>query len=109
MFPGSLGTVPVAILPAPGFKPVTEVNKTTLRFGKTGTENSFKWCSILQIDWNHDGVPDLICRFSIRSAGLLAGDKTAILRFKDVNGVARQGRDRIVTSLKDDPDDFLTN
>lgn len=109
VFPSSLGTVPVAILSTPGFKPVTDVNKSTLRFGKTGQETSFKWCSIIQLDLNHDGVPDLVCRFSIRTSGFSAGDKTAILRFKDNRGVAKEGRDRVITSLKDDPDDFLTN
>lgn len=109
VFPGSLGTVPVAILSAPGFKPVTDVNKSTLRFGKTGQESSFKWCSILQFDLNHDGVPDLVCRFSIRASGFLSGDKAAVLRFKTRSGVQREGRDSIITSLKDDPDDFVTN
>lgn len=109
VFPGSLGTVPVVILSTPGFKPVTDVDRNTLKFGKTGTESSFKWCSLIQLDWNHDGVLDLMCRFSIRASGFAAGDKTAVLRFKDVNGIAREGRDSIVTSLKDDPDDFLTN
>ena len=100
------GTVPVAILSQLGLEPFTGVDQATLTFGRTGSEKSLVRCKKHGVDLNKDGVPDLICRFSIRVAGFRAGDNKGILRFRDGEyDFPYEGRDAIVTVTEDEKDD----
>jgi hypothetical protein len=104
--PQSRGNVAVAILSRNGFDAVSAVDQATLRFGRNGTEASLRKCKAKGMDVNRDGLVDLVCRFNIGQAGFQAGDSVGIVRFKDTNGVPYEGRDAIVVSNTDDPDDF---
>lgn len=102
----SNGTVPVAILSQMYLDPTVRVDQGTLTFGRTGSENSFVRCAKKFKDVNGDGVPDLVCRFKISTAGFQSGDAIGILRFKDVDGTLFEGRGSVVIGPPDDPDDF---
>lgn len=60
--PKSKGKIPVALLSSQEFKPM-QVDTTTLRFGKTGKENSLSKCNKSGEDLNNDGFLDLVCHF----------------------------------------------
>lgn len=98
------GTVRVAILSTPTFNAVTQVDISSLRFGRTGTENTLYKCYPGGKDINSDGRPDLICRFTLSSTGLLPTDTRAFMRFADTNGSLYQGSDS-VRILSDGPDE----
>jgi hypothetical protein len=103
----SNGTVPVAILSQTTLDTIVRVDQSTLTFGHTGSENSFVRCAKKKFkDVNGDGVPDLVCRFRIATAGFQSGDTVGILRFKDVDGTLFEGRGSVVIGPPDDDDDF---
>lgn len=81
--------VQVAILSAPGFNPVLQVDPATLTFGRSGDERSLAFCAADEV--NGDGVPDQICRFEISLTGFQPGDLGGILRFKYA-GTWHEGR-----------------
>jgi hypothetical protein len=93
--PNSNGTVLVAILSRPGFDATTKVDTSTLTFGHSGTEQSFVSCEKNSRDVNGDGLPDLICRFSIQQAAFQPSDTKGILLFNDVDGSPFEGTDSI--------------
>jgi Tol biopolymer transport system component len=74
----------VAILPAPAFDPVHEVDKTSLTFGRTGKEHSLASCAA-------DGVK-LVCQFKTALTGFRPGDGIGILRAMKV-GRASDGQE----------------
>jgi WD40-like Beta Propeller Repeat len=106
LHPGGKGAVRVAILATKTFDPVASVNRTTLTFGRTGSENSLYRCDTTTQDVNGDGLPDLICRFTVAATAVLQGDTTAILRFKSVDGISFEGRDSIKVVPYDSPEDL---
>lgn len=60
--PGLLGNIVFFITSSPGFVPGTDVNVATIKFGRTGNEDSVKGnCKVTGEDVNRDGVPDLKC------------------------------------------------
>jgi len=73
------GTVPVAILSTATFDATTRVARTSLTFGRTGTEASLKACEKTR-DINRDRLPDLVCTFETRATDLRKGDRTAVLQ-----------------------------
>ena len=85
------GVTPVAILGTATFAPTTEVNQSTLRFGRTGTEASPAGCSVSDV--NSDGDDDLLCTFSTPAAGFVMGDVTGVLRGALNSGRPIQGQD----------------
>lgn len=102
----SHGEVSVAILSQAGFDATTQVDQSTLTFGHAGDETSFVRCEKKNFkDINKDGLPDLVCRFNIRSAAFQPGDTVAILRFSDVDGAPFEGRDAVAIGPFDDGDD----
>jgi len=89
------GTIPVAILSTPTFDALTQVNQTSLTFGRTGSEKSLAFCSDAT-DVNGDGLPDLICNFNTVLTGFQAGDTTGVLEGKTVNGTIIMGSDSVI-------------
>jgi hypothetical protein len=93
----SHGKTPVAILSAPGFSAVTDVDVSSLTFGRAGGENSLAFCNGGGEDVNRDGLPDLVCHFDTQAAGLQSGDTLAVLMGRTVLGAAIRGQEAIVT------------
>ncbi len=76
----SKGKIPVAILSTESFLATTEIDQTTITFGKTGDEASLSKCNGNGEDVNSDGILDLVCHFSTRLTGFAAGDTAACSR-----------------------------
>jgi len=93
--PQSKGTIPVAILSASGFNAPSQVDTTSLKFGRTGNESSLAFCSSPQ-DVTGDGLLDLVCHFSTQKTGFQAGDTQGVLTGKTVSGTPIRGTDSVV-------------
>lgn len=92
----SKGQLTVAILSTATFDATSTVNRSSLTFGRTGTERSLSSCDSLGTDVNGDGLPDLICHFSIPQADFQLGDTTGILKGLTSANQAIVGDDTIV-------------
>lgn len=98
----SRGVVLVAILSQQGFDATTEVNRSSLTFGRTGDEDSLRkwgrneipWC--YEKDINNDNIDDLVCRFSILKTEFTLGDTVGILKGETIDGTALEGSDSVV-------------
>jgi len=104
--PKSRGLIEVVILSTKKFDAAKQVNRSTITFGRTGSEQSLKRCSEKAKDVNNDGLPDLRCRFWINNAGFQNNDKIGVLRFVGNDGTPYEGRDTIMIINTDDEDDF---
>ena len=93
---GSHGKIPVAILSTATFNAVTDVDASSLTFGRTGNEQSLAFCDTGGEDVNGDGLPDLVCHFETQSTGFQAGDTLGILMGKTVQGATIVGQEAIV-------------
>ena len=91
----SKDTLPVAILSTQDFDAASQVDKTSLTFGKTGDEVSLASCNKKTKDINDDGLKDLVCQFNIPLTGFHIGDTAGILKGKTVNGDGLTGQDSI--------------
>jgi hypothetical protein len=100
--PKSRGRIHVAILSTPEFDALTMIDRTTIRFGRTGEEESLHSCKEKGRDVNHDSLKDLVCIFSIQESGFQQGDEIGILTAQTVDGVAVVGQDSIRVVRKDD-------
>jgi hypothetical protein len=99
-FPNSLnlrskGKVPVAILSTGLFDAPSELNKSSLSFGRTGDEESLAFCNESGEDVNGDGLLDLVCHFRTQLTGFQIGDAEGILRGTTIDGVNIEGRDSV--------------
>lgn len=74
------GKVPVAILSTATFNAPVDVDRTTLTFGRAGTENSFSHCEPTAVDVNGDSRLDLVCNFEVTLTQLVLGDVSATLK-----------------------------
>jgi len=94
--------IPVALLSSDSFDPMS-VDRSSLKFGSTGEENSLIHCSRRGIDVNHDGKPDLICRFDFAKSDFVPGDNEGIVTGTTNGGDAFEGRGwlKIVTGERD--------
>ena len=92
--PSSNGSIPVAILSAPGFNASSQVDTTSLEFGRTGNESSLAFCSSPQ-DVNGDGLPDLVCHFTTQKAGFRSGDTQGVLTGRTTGGTSIRGTDSV--------------
>lgn len=101
--PKSRGTIPVAILSTPDFDAPSEVDKTSLTFGRTGDEPSLAKCTKSDEDVNGDGLLDVVCHFNTQETDFEAGDAVGILKGLRVDGGSIQGSDsvRIVTNTRE--------
>jgi hypothetical protein len=88
--------VAIAILSEPGFDATTEVDRTSLTFGRTGDEPSLVRCNRRGQDENGDGLADLVCHFAIQRMGFRLGDTVGVLEGRTVGGVAIEGRDSVL-------------
>jgi 6-phosphogluconolactonase len=77
---GGQGTIPVAILSHRNFNAPAEVNPQSLTFGHSGNEASLTFCDSTPEDLNGDGLPDLVCHFTTKTAAFQAGDTQGILK-----------------------------
>ena len=91
--PKNKGNIGVAILSAPWFDPVRQIDQTSITFGPTGSQSSPASC--VANDVNQDGIPDLVCEFDV-AAKFAPTDTQAILKAKDANGFLFEGRDTVI-------------
>ncbi len=91
----SRGTIPVAILSTADFDAPSQVDKTSLTFGRTGDEESLAFCTRSAEDVNGDGLLDQVCHFKTRNTGFQQGDTEGILKGMTVDGVSIEGRDSV--------------
>ncbi len=90
---GSKGNIPVAILSTESFNVVTSVDQSSLTFGVHGDEPSLRSCSVEDV--NGDGLLDLMCHFSTRTAGFSAGDTEGVLKGETISGTPIQGQEAV--------------
>jgi len=93
---GSHGTITVAIMSTSTLNAVTGLDTNSLTFGRTGKEQSLRFCNTGGEDVNGDGLPDLVCHFETQSTGFQSGDTLGILMGKTVQGGAIIGQEAIV-------------
>jgi probable HAF family extracellular repeat protein len=97
--PKSHGKIPVAILSAATFDASTQVDRSSLTFGRVGDEPSLAFCSHTPTDVNGDGLPDLVCHFYTWAAGFQNRDPRgiaqAVLRGKTVSGISFSGSNSV--------------
>ena len=94
--PKGLSQIKVAVLSSPTFSAHTAVNRTSLTFGKTGTEHSLAKCTKGGSDVNKDRLRDLVCVFTRAQTGLVPGDLIGVLHGRTMAGLPFVGRDAIV-------------
>ena len=93
--PNSKGDIPVAIISRMGFDATNDINIASLRFGRTGSENSLKSCSKRGEDVNGDRRKDLLCHFTTQVAGFLVGDSIGVLTGVLKDGSPFEGADTV--------------
>jgi hypothetical protein len=93
--PNRIEVISVAILTTATFDATTTVDRTTVRFGKTGTEAAP--VQIAVVDANGDGALDLVLHFRTQDTGLQCGDTSALLTGETVDGETILAADAIVT------------
>jgi len=91
----SRGMIAVAILSSVTFDAPNEVNRHSLRFGRTGAEASLARCNKHAQDVNGDGLPDLVCHFSTSLTGFRVGDTVGFLKGLTAEGVPIEGSDAV--------------
>jgi hypothetical protein len=96
----SKGTIPVAILSSVTFDAPNEVNRNSLRFGRTGSEASLARCNADAQDVNTDGLPDLVCQFYTTLTGFQVGDTQGLLNGLTTEGVPIAGSDAVKTLIQ---------
>src|SRR5206468_7477500 len=93
--PRNKGTVPVAVLSSATFDAPSQVDRTSLTFGRTGGEPSFAFFSNVPEDVNGDGYLDLVCHFDTQATGFQPTDIQGVLKGKTVTGTPVVGRDSV--------------
>ncbi len=99
-FPSSInmkkdGLVPVAVLSTTEFNALTQVDRQSLTFGATGTQNSLQRCAGEGEDVNDDGLLDLICHFEMQKTGLTCGANSATIMGRTIDGRRFEGQDDV--------------
>ena len=98
-FPNSInsmneGKIPVAILSTASFDAPSEVDRSSLTFGRTGNELSLAFCTDSG-DVNNDSLPDVVCHFFTQLTGFQPGDTQGVLKGQTVIGTAIVGTDSV--------------
>jgi hypothetical protein len=91
----SEGSIPVAILSTPTFDARSRLRQVSLRFGRTGDEQSLDFCNGGGEDVNGDGLPDVVCHFTTALTGFGPDDSTAVLKARTTDGFIVKGSDVI--------------
>jgi len=91
----SRGTTPVAILSTATFDATTEVDKSSLTFGKTGNEQSLVKCTRSNEDVNGDGRDDVVCHFNTEDTGFDENSVEGIIKGQLNNGTPLEGSDSV--------------
>jgi hypothetical protein len=91
--PNSAGKIPVAILSTANFDAPASIDDTSLKFGRTGNEDSLAFCHA--DDVNGDGLPDLVCQFYASKTDFQAGDIEGIIQGKTHKGDRIYGKDSV--------------
>jgi uncharacterized membrane protein len=94
----SSGKIPVALLSTAQFDVVARMDRTSIRFGRTGKENSLAFCDDKSVDVNGDKLKDLICHFEAVSTDFACTDREGVMtgETKDGNPLAGvMGRARV--------------
>lgn len=89
--------IPVSILSADTFDASSQVDTTTLTFGRTGDETSLDRCLPYFVDVNKDDLRDFTCIFRSGQASFEIGDTEGILRGQTADGASIAGKDAIQT------------
>jgi len=89
------GRIHVAILSTAEFDAPALVDQASLTFGATGSEASLISCKKKGKDVNRDGLPDLVCNFSIRLSGLWPGSTVGILMGQTIDETPIAGSDSV--------------
>ena len=87
--------IPVAILSSASFTAPTQVDKTSLTFGHSGSEASLIGCDLRTVDVNADGYKDLVCHFNGTLGGFQMGDTTGYLKGKTTVSNTISGSDTV--------------
>jgi len=105
--PNSKGNIPVALLSSRDDAgrvdfDALKVDRSSITFGSTGTEESLLRCGKEGEDVNGDGLLDLVCHFDIRAAKFDADDERGELK-GTIGGMSFEGRGqlKIVPKYKD--------
>jgi hypothetical protein len=77
-------TIKLVILANPGFSPPTDLVRSTIRFGRTGTEVTGTDCT--PTDANRDGRSDLVCSYKLKGSRLQRGTATAFVKARTTWG-----------------------
>jgi hypothetical protein len=96
--PRNGGSIPVAILSTAAFDAPSQVDATSLRFGRTGNEASLVFCGAPE-DVDRDGRRDVVCHFTTAATGFQPGDVQGVLTGKTVGGTAIRGTDSVQITL----------
>lgn len=88
------GKFPVAILSSATFDAPSQVDPTSLTFGRTGAEQSLAGCPA-RYDVNNDGRLDLVCNFITQATGFQLGDIKGVLKGKTIAGRSLIGTDSV--------------
>jgi len=92
-----VGSFPVAILSDGDLDPPNDVDRASLTFGRTGSEESLVDCPPgWDRDVNRDGFIDLVCFFRNREAGFQCGDTKGFLEGKLLDGTTIEGSDSVL-------------
>ena len=88
--------ITVALLSSSTFNAPATVDRTSLTFGRTGSEASRTSCNTSPRDVNGDNRMDLVCHFSVAATGFLLGDTVGNLKGLTLVGNAIHGSDTVV-------------
>lgn len=89
------GVLPFAVLSTTDLDALTVVDRTSLRLGRTGTEQSVISCATEGEDVNDDGRLDLICRADTEATGITCDTTVLLLTGRLTDGTRLNGEDGI--------------
>ena len=87
--------IPIAMLSSATFDAPARADRTSLTFGRTGSEASFTSCDSALTDVNGDGRLDLVCHFTIKLSGFQMGDTAGVLMGRTIGGTQIRGTDLV--------------
>ena len=89
--------IPIVILSTDTFDATSELDETSLTFGRTGDEKSLLKCIRPRIDVNRDVLKDNICLFLSKTADFQKGNTDGILKGQLTDGTYLTASDSIIT------------